>query len=462
MFCTECGYKVEDDARFCPECGALLGENAGEESSGFCIGCGRPLDADGGFCSQCGQPVGEDVLEEERSREAMAVPLAKPAAGSVPQMAAEDAVDAPRRVASSPEAQSPVRSKLPVIIGAAIAVIAVVACIIIVVLMRPPQAPMGADASASVEIEPPAEASPPVDGIVNIALPNTLVTDYEQVNRVSFPAFAIDYPDGWKVEDHYTAPSAEMFTLSPGDDSDVAVEYDSQGSLTDLRYPPEVVAVEKVADSSFEPAQVQASDYRALNPMMVARVDCDWPDQSGAVSRMSCYAVLPQRALSDFSAIDLVGWRPGFTYGYAMAVCSEIPDEGFSETQMREVVAILASFREISYEDAKAYFAESGAQDDLLEADYVLPDSATRLLSSAELQDMSDYELFVARNEIFARHGRTFQKQELKDHFGSKSWYHGTVSPEAFSDATLSDVERKNIETIKAIEQSRNSQYLLP
>lgn len=97
---------------------------------------------------------------------------------------------------------------------------------------------------------------------------------------------------------------------------------------------------------------------------------------------------------------------------------------------------------------------------DILAGDYVLPDSATHAYSVAELAGLSDYELFVARNEIFARHGRKFQREELQQHFGSKSWYHPTISPEAFSDSVLNATEKKNIETIKSIEESHGSPYL--
>ena len=92
----------------------------------------------------------------------------------------------------------------------------------------------------------------------------------------------------------------------------------------------------------------------------------------------------------------------------------------------------------------------------------MLPDSSTRLYSASELTGLSDYELFIARNEIFARHGRSFQKEELRQHFGSKPWYDATISPSDFSDSVLSSTEKKNIETIKGIEEARHSVYLLP
>lgn len=328
-------------------------------------------------------------------------------------------------------------------------------------LTKPSPQPVSDDGQSRVqETEQSAVATPSAKEIDSVDLPNTFVTDYEGVDPAPFPSFAIDYPDGWSVGDHYTAASAETCAISAG--SGPVVEFECQSDTHELRYPPEVVAVEKVADSAFVPGFAHRSDYRDRGSMMVARIDCEQADPMGSATPMSWYAVVPQKALSDFSAIQLVGWKPGFEYGCLIAACSEIPDEGLSEAQASEVIATLASFREISSEEAKQLLAAEGAQGSRLDADYVLPDSSTRLLSSAELQDMSNFELFVARNEIFARHGRTFQKQELKDHFGSKGWYHGTVSPEAFTDSMLSDVERKNNETIKAVEQSRDSQYLLP
>ena len=41
--------------------------------------------------------------------------------------------------------------------------------------------------------------------------------------------------------------------------------------------------------------------------------------------------------------------------------------------------------------------------------DYVLPDSDTKLLTDADVSGLSAYDLYLARNEIFARHGRMFE-----------------------------------------------------
>ena len=94
--------------------------------------------------------------------------------------------------------------------------------------------------------------------------------------------------------------------------------------------------------------------------------------------------------------------------------------------------------------------------------DYVLADSNTRYYAESELTSMSDYQLYIARNEIYARHGRGFKTPELQNYFNGKSWYEMRYSPEQFEamDSPLNDYERKNADLMLKIEKSRNSPYL--
>ena len=94
--------------------------------------------------------------------------------------------------------------------------------------------------------------------------------------------------------------------------------------------------------------------------------------------------------------------------------------------------------------------------------DFILPDSSTRYYSEAELSELSDRELYIARNEIYARYGRGFKNQDLVDYFSGKDWYSQQYTPEAFDAmaSPLNDYERKNADAIRAIETSRNSPYL--
>ncbi len=94
-------------------------------------------------------------------------------------------------------------------------------------------------------------------------------------------------------------------------------------------------------------------------------------------------------------------------------------------------------------------------------ADYILPESNSRIMTEADVEGLSLKELNYAKNEIYARHGRKFQSKELQDYFGSKSWYEGKYEGNEF-DATygvslLSDIEKKNAEFLKKKEFAMSS-----
>lgn len=87
------------------------------------------------------------------------------------------------------------------------------------------------------------------------------------------------------------------------------------------------------------------------------------------------------------------------------------------------------------------------------ERDYIIPDSSTRIISESEISNLTKEELRLARNEIYARHGRKFQDEELQKYFDSKSWYRGTIEPKDFTDNMLSDIEKNNKDLIVKMEQ---------
>lgn len=88
---------------------------------------------------------------------------------------------------------------------------------------------------------------------------------------------------------------------------------------------------------------------------------------------------------------------------------------------------------------------------------YILPESNTKYLSEADLANISKEELKIARNEIYARHGRKFQSQDLQEYFDSKAWYQGTIEPANFSESLLNDFEKKNIKLIQKAEETAQS-----
>ena len=92
---------------------------------------------------------------------------------------------------------------------------------------------------------------------------------------------------------------------------------------------------------------------------------------------------------------------------------------------------------------------------------YVLPQSSSRLLTDADVAGLSLQQINYAKNEIYARHGRMFDSQELQDYFNSKSWYKGIYSASDFdanySGSLLTDVERKNVEFLRNAENNAST-----
>lgn len=65
-----------------------------------------------------------------------------------------------------------------------------------------------------------------------------------------------------------------------------------------------------------------------------------------------------------------------------------------------------------------------------------------------ELEGLTAEECKIARNEIYARHGRMFNDAELQEYFNSCSWYTGYISAEDFDEDILSDIEKSNRDLI--------------
>lgn len=87
------------------------------------------------------------------------------------------------------------------------------------------------------------------------------------------------------------------------------------------------------------------------------------------------------------------------------------------------------------------------------EAEYIIPGSDVRYISREDLDGLSEEELRLARNEIYARKGRLFDDEILQAYFNNKEWYDGHISPSDFSESDLNDYERANAYTIKDYEE---------
>ena len=86
------------------------------------------------------------------------------------------------------------------------------------------------------------------------------------------------------------------------------------------------------------------------------------------------------------------------------------------------------------------------------DGDYILPQSSERELTADDLEGLSARDLQLARNEIYARHGRRFVTDWIQEYFDSKSWYEPVYSADEFPDSLITSVENYNINLIKSYE----------
>lgn len=131
--------------------------------------------------------------------------------------------------------------------------------------------------------------------------------------------------------------------------------------------------------------------------------------------------------------------------------------------QFRDIVLETSETTEFYGTYTKEYIPQSDISGafaaDYMDMDYMLDFSSQREVTEADLSGLSLAQLRIARNEIFARHGRQFRDTALNQWFYSKEWYLNLpekYSPDDFdriSPSPLSKLEIQNVEFISRYEK---------
>ena len=80
----------------------------------------------------------------------------------------------------------------------------------------------------------------------------------------------------------------------------------------------------------------------------------------------------------------------------------------------------------------------------------LLPESAERLLTASDIAGMSDDDIQLAINTIYARHGYQFKDSELLQYFQDFDWYQPSETDMETVKSSFSEIERKNMEFLAA------------
>ena len=87
------------------------------------------------------------------------------------------------------------------------------------------------------------------------------------------------------------------------------------------------------------------------------------------------------------------------------------------------------------------------------EGQFLMPDSHTRELTQEDIIAFSLEDINLAKNEIFARHGYTFDTESIQHYFDFQSWY----KKDPDYDGELSEVEASNVNFLEISEKNFGS-----
>lgn len=76
---------------------------------------------------------------------------------------------------------------------------------------------------------------------------------------------------------------------------------------------------------------------------------------------------------------------------------------------------------------------------------YVFPDSDSRFLDESDIWRLSREDIRIAKNEIYARHGRRFNDPQLQAYFNQMAWYEGSIAPDQFNQNCFNAFETANV-----------------
>ena len=182
-----------------------------------------------------------------------------------------------------------------------------------------------------------------------------------------------------------------------------------------------------------------------------------------------CYARNEIYARHDrlFNSAELQNYFDQKNWYYGSVPADEFSDEVLNETELTNAGLlhdIEFSRADNGYElDQPGYaYNEIGcyrggsfeSRSDISDDEYIFRNSNTRYLTQEEISALPLQMICYARNEIYARRGYIFRSQELRDYFGSKSWYYGTIPAAQFSASVFNEWESANIELLKKAEYS--------
>ena len=176
----------------------------------------------------------------------------------------------------------------------------------------------------------------------------------------------------------------------------------------------------------------------------------------------------------DINAMGYGGHQQGLSGGYLTAegngTYSCTDENGFGTFTLTvnsdgfTIVPVPAEGMETMYNSIAGtyvYYGAGSAPEFAMETgEYILPTSDTAYLTDADVAGLSKEQIRLAINEIYARHGRIFEAEDLNQYFSSQSWYTPLYTADEFTameSSLLNDYEKANIQFLAAVRDGAGS-----
>ena len=425
-FCPSCGNAAQDGAKFCRFCGKPLPAYPASASAGRCSRCSSFLTSGAAFCMVCGAPAPKQP------------PVPKPQPQPEPAPPQPKPVPKPK---PSPKFKN-TKQLLFNILMAAAALLALLGVVI------------GALYTTG-----------------NLGYVTDFVHDLIHPETPDAPPNVPDgdLPNGSKQDDSKQDDSKQDDTLPDGSKQDDALP---DGSKQDDTLPDDVAPtpppIDTLSAEEFEAAITHIRElYNEIESNRQAGTYDAYDPENGVVYYFSdddLIAITTQPNVENNAYRRFYYYQDGvlfFAYyegsdSYRFYFCQGrlirlryTPDTAVSNTAANYDQATTSAYlkweERVLTEDAQLRLELSrlsaASESD---SEYLLADSDSRYLTEDDLAGFTAEQCRLARNEIYARHGRRFSDPALQRYFDSLSWYNGTIEPSDFNDNVFNSYERAN------------------
>ena len=159
-----------------------------------------------------------------------------------------------------------------------------------------------------------------------------------------------------------------------------------------------------------------------------------------------------------YDSLDMTADYPSsatVSYGGAGSVSKkqQVQDDGLGDPYVDDPNN-LNSYNNNSNEDDSTVTASNDPYDG-----FVFPDSDTTVITKTRMKETLTSKSLCRRaiNELYARHGYQFTKQENTDYFNQYDWYRNMIKEPDMSviASEFSSTEKKNVEALQAYEDSK-------